>query len=746
MTTNESVQKYNALISRKKRVAIKRGIQIKEGDLNPQLFGFQKWLVRWALSIGKCALLAECGLGKTPMQLEWAKKVAEHTGGNILILCPLAVAAQTVKEGNKFNTTVTHCRTAKDIREGINITNYERLAEFDGLEFAGVVLDESSILKSFDGKTKQMLCERFSETPFKLCCTATPAPNDFDELGQHAEFLGWLSAAQMRATWFINDTMDTGAGWRLKGHAKGDFWKWVASWAACVGKPSDIGFSDEGYDLPALKMIQHTVAVDYTIDRGEDLFRTAILSATNIHAEMRLTGPARVASAAALVNESKESWIVWCNTNYEADALKDAMPDAVEIRGSDTPERKEKEMESFLNGRTRVLISKPSISGYGVNIQMCARMVFVGLSYSFEDLYQATRRCWRFGQAREVECHVITAESEGAIVQTIQRKIQQHDTMKNDMKNAAKELTTATERTQNEKDDHTEASGKNWTYYHGDCVRGVSEMESESVGFSVFSPPFVDIFVYSDDVQDMGNCSGIEEFMDQFKILVSELYRVTKPGRLCAVHCLDIMTSKWKDGEIGLKNFSGAIVDAFMECDWLFHSRVTIWKDPVVEMQRTKALGLLHKQLLKDSSMSRTGNAEYLLVFRKPGVNAEPISHNRDEYPVELWQRDASPVWMDVRQTNVLNGRSAKGSQDERHICPLQLDVIERALRLWSNKGDIVLSPFGGIASEGFQAIKMGRKFIGFELKESYWKEGQKYLEMAESEAGCDLFEAMALT
>lgn len=928
--TKDLIKKYDALIEKKKRRPVHVGFDVDE--LNPMLFPFQDWLVRWALRVGRAALFAECGLGKTPMQLEWAHRVHKHTDGDALILCPLAVAAQTVREGQKFGIEVTHCRRQEDVRRGINIVNYERLDGFDASQFSAVILDESSILKSFDGSTKTMLCEMFDRTPFKLACTATPAPNDFDELGQHSEFLGWLSAAQMRATWFINDTSETAAAWRLKGHAKKDFWRWVATWGACVGKPSDIGFPDEGYDLPKLHMKQHVVSVDYTESRGEDLFRVADLSATNIHREMRITTPARVASAAALVNESREPWVVWCNTNYEADELKAAIPDGLEVRGNDSADYKETASEWFrgeicecelkrrgfgnklaacgslsmpriaevsitqtpnierpeksrvsairdmgsntteptrqsgrepqsserrstqdaenftvsnpkegsppkqqasngsnktlekgkpsdfvsldspltnLNGCSainaadaqsaeatktsrlltiatqpekfadcfatgaitgsessktaknfsiepscicggiksrRILLSKPSIFGYGLNFQHCARSVFVGLSYSFESLYQAIRRTWRFGQTREVECHIVTAESEGAIVQTIQRKISQHDAMKTEMQSASKELSIPEKRKTRRVIDHTRAEGKNWTLYHGDCVRGVATLPDSSVHLSVFSPPFVDLFTYSDDEQDMGNCNGLEEFMEAFHMLVDELHRVTMPGRLCAVHCLDLMSSKWKDGEIGLKNFSGEIVDAFMERGWLFHSRVTIWKDPVVEMQRTKALGLLHKQLKKDSAMSRTGNAEYVCVFRKPGTNPEPISHTNDTYPVELWQRDASPVWMDVRQGNVLNGKAARAEQDERHICPLQLDVIERVIRLWSNPGDLVLSPFAGIASEGFQAIKMGRKFVGFELKESYWKEGQKYLEMAEAESGCDLFELVGQT
>lgn len=700
-------------------------------------FPFQIWLILWALRVGRAAIFAECGLGKTPMQLVWAWCVAKFTGGNVLILCPLAVAAQTVREGEKFGIKVNPCKTAADIKPGINITNYEKLEHFDACEFIGVVLDESSIIKSFTSKTKTQLCERFKDTLYKLCCTATPAPNEHDELGNHSEFLGWMSNAQMRATWFINDTMNTG-DWRLKKHARTDFWRWVASWAACVSKPSEIGFSDEGYGLPKLTVQQHTVEVDYSEERADgELFRIATLSATTMHKEKRLTLTERCAKLAEIVSaEPNEKWLIWCDLNDEQDELEKLFGDkCVSIRGGAKDSDILKWEHDWRCGDVQIMLSKGEIFGFGMNWQHCARVGYVSINYSFEKFYQTLRRSWRFGQTREVFCHITAAESEGPIIQTIKRKIEQHEEMKKEMKIAAKEIVKGKKKEKVCSDKLIVATGESWRMTNGDCVRGMAAMPAESIHFSVWSPPFVDLFTYSEDLQDHGNCKTMEEFMEAFDFVVSEVFRTTMPGRLCAVHCLDLMSAKWKEGFIGLKNFSGAIVDAFMDKGWLFHSRVTIWKDPVTEMQRTKALGLLHKQLLKDSSMSRVGNAEYLCVFRKPGENPIPISHERDEYPVELWQRDASPVWMDVRQTEVLNGHGGREVNDERHICPLQLDVIERAIRLWSNKGETVLSPYGGIGSEGYQAILMGRKYIGFELKPSYWKEAQKYLAKAEMEA-----------
>lgn len=286
-----------------------------------------------------------------------------------------------------------------------------------------------------------------------------------------------------------------------------------------------------------------------------------------------------------------------------------------------------------------------------------------------------------------------------------------------------------------------DAHGEKWSAYHGDAVDVISQMPSSSLGLSVYSPPFANLFVYSDSAADMGNCADHQEFVTHYGYLLRELERVTMPGRLTAVHCSDIPTTKWKDGMIGIHDLSGDIVRAHAAAGWVLHSRITIWKCPVVEMTRTKALGLLHKQLLKDSGRSRQGMADYLLVFRKPGDNPAPISHIKAEFPVEQWQQWASPVWMDIDQGRTLNVRMARDAADERHLCPLQLDVIERALVLWSNPGDVVLSPFMGVGSEGFCAVKMKRRFVGVELKESYFTHACRYLAEAEAESAT-LFDA----
>lgn len=270
---------------------------------------------------------------------------------------------------------------------------------------------------------------------------------------------------------------------------------------------------------------------------------------------------------------------------------------------------------------------------------------------------------------------------------------------------------------------------ENFNLINGDCIEGLQSLESDSIHFSVFSPPFADLYTYSDNIADLGNCKDYNEFFEHFNFLTPELYRVMIQGRLVAVHCMDLPIQKGKEGYIGLRDFSGMLIKNFQDNGFIYHSRITIWKDPVIEMQRTKALGLLHKQLKKDSSMSRVGNPDYVLLFRKDGENPIPI---KQDISVDLWQRYASPVWFDINQGNTLQRESAREDQDEKHICPLQLDVIERLIVLYSNKGEMVLSPFAGIGSEGYSAIKLGRKFTGFELKESYYKQAKQNLINAE--------------
>lgn len=410
---------YDAFLERKAILAQPSGFTVETEELNTSAFDYQKAITRWALQRGKAAIFSRYGTGKTLMQLDWAQRVAEHTDGDVLILAPLAVARQTQSEGRKFGVSVTVARSQTDLAPGINVTNYELLHKFDCSRFAGVVLDESSILKHIESKTRTALFEAFARTPYKLCCTATPSPNDHVELGGHAEFLGLLSQSEMLATFFTHDGGDT-SKWYLKQHARADFWRWVASWAVMLRTPADLGYDDSRFQLPPLRMHQHTVDVDEPTQGA--LFAMEALTLTDRRSARRDSLAARVQVAADLANGDTDQWMIWCNLNDESAALKAAIPGAVEVKGADSPEHKERAMVDFAEGRLRVMVSKPSICGFGMNFQICHKMAFVGLSDSFEEMDQALHRCYRYGQTETVDCHVIVAETEGAVTRNIQRK------------------------------------------------------------------------------------------------------------------------------------------------------------------------------------------------------------------------------------------------------------------------------------------------------------------------------------
>jgi hypothetical protein len=428
---------YQTFLESKRISMPPSGFDISKDQLNPLMFEFQKDITKWNLAKGKSADFAGTGLGKTPIQTEFGRQIA-LVGGDTLILAPLAVSLQTVREAAKFGISANLCESQNDVQPGINITNYERLHRFDTKKFAAAVLDESSILKAYSGKTRTSIIEAFRYTPYKLACTATPAPNDYMELGNHAEFLGVMTRAEMLSTFFVHDGGDT-SKWRLKGHAIKSFWEWVSSWAVMLTKPSDLGYSNDGFDLPPLRLHQITVDVPCS---AESLLP---IDARTLQERLRARRDSledRVKACADIVNNWPEaSWLIWCNLNDESGSLTRAINQAVEIRGSDKPEDKEERMIGFSRGTIKKLVTKPSIAGFGMNWQHCSKMAFVGLSDSFEEYYQAVRRCWRFGQQYPVDVYVITAETEGAVVANIQRKECDFETMLSGMISATQEIT-----------------------------------------------------------------------------------------------------------------------------------------------------------------------------------------------------------------------------------------------------------------------------------------------------------------
>ncbi len=699
----------------------------------PDLFDFQSSIVDWACRRGRAAIFADTGLGKTAMQLAWADQVVKHTGNPVLILAPLCVAQQTVREAERMQIDgVRYARTkALVIGSRIVVTNYEMMDHFDPSYFSGIVLDESSILKSLDGKMRTAIISRFSNTPYRLSCTATPSPNDYMELGNQAEFIGVMSRVEMLAQFFTHDGGDT-SKWILKGHGKVRFWEWLATWAVCIRSPSDLGFDGSRYELPPISFTQHTVDVQF-VKEGQ-LFGSVAQTLSERREAKRSSIKERVERVSALVNSDSDYWIVWCHLNDESSALTKSIPGAVEVTGSMDQKEKEDRIMAFSRGETRVIVSKPSIMGWGLNLQHCARMCFVGLDDSYESYYQSIRRCYRFGQKRPVEVHLVSGEGEGEILKNIKRKEAQAKEIASRMLEHMREFSQKEILGMSrETNDYTRKleSGDGWKLHLGDCVEVVKEIDSDSIDYTIFSPPFASLYTYSNSPRDMGNCRDHSEFYRHFEFLIGDLFRITKPGRLCSFHCMNIPSTITRDGVIGIIDFRGELIRLFVKHGWIFHSEVVIWKDPVTAMQRTKAIGLLYKQLKKDSCLSRQGIPDYLITMRKPGENLERVTKTESDFPVSVWQRYASPVWMDINPNKTLQFKSARENDDERHICPLQLEVIERGIELWSNRGDTVLSPFAGIGSEGYVAVQMGRKFVGAELKRSYFEVACRNLENA---------------
>lgn len=431
MSCSEQTLNYEKFIKSKELSVENTGFDVSKSELNPALFDYQKDIVKWALRKGKSAIFADCGLGKSLMQLEWAHQVVKHTGGKVLILAPLAVSSQTCREGKKFGIDATVVENQLQTKS-ISITNYEKLDHFVANEFVGIVLDESSILKSFTGKIRNDIISRFSNTPYKLACTATPSPNDYMELGNHSEFLGVMTRSEMLSMFFVHDGGET-SKWRLKGHAEQVFWEWLASWCVFIGNPSDLGYNESGFDLPELNVHQivvdgsKPVTYDMTLTERRQARRDSIVERCN--------------AAANLVNNSDDTWIVWCDLNDESEQLKSSIYDAIEVKGSDTVEHKTKSMLDFANGKLHCLIVKPKIGGLGLNWQNCHKMIFVGLSDSYESYYQAVRRCWRFGQNYPVDVYIIISSKEGCVAENIAEKQRKDEWMKSNMISLTRDIT-----------------------------------------------------------------------------------------------------------------------------------------------------------------------------------------------------------------------------------------------------------------------------------------------------------------
>lgn len=723
---------YQSFLDRKALIVHQFGRDVKPQEINPALFPFQKDMVIWAVKKGRAACFADTGLGKTLIQLEWGRLI----GGRGLIIAPLSVARQTVREGKeRLGLDVHYTRSSGDLTDGINITNYEMIEHFNASDFTWVVLDESSILKSIDGKTRKLLTDMFADTQYRLCCTATPAPNDVSEIGRHSEFLGILRDKEMLSMFFVNDMEKS---WRLKRHAVQPFYRWMASWAVAIRKPSDLGYNDAGYVLPGLNIEALYTPTNY-IPEGQ-LFFTGLHGITDRSKVRHETLEERVKAAAEMVNASSEQWIIWCGLNDESSALARAIPDAVEVEGSMDIEDKVAAIEGFQDGKHRVIVTKPKIAGMGMNFQNCHNMAFVGLNDSWEQYYQSIRRCYRFGQTSEVNVWIVLSDIEDEIYQNIVYKERESAQLMESLVKAMRGYTMDELAGVQKKFEYAtdEAEGNGWRLLLGDSCERMAELKDNSIDLSVYSPPFISLYTYTPTERDMGNSRDETQFFEQYSIIIKQLLRATRPGRNTCVHVQQVGATLGNDGYIGIKDFRGDVIRAYIANGWTFHGEVTIDKNPQIQAIRKKVKGLMFAQLEKDSAANRPAFADYILIFQKPGKNEVPVT---PEATREEWIQWAHPVWYDISETDVLNTQLAKGQEDERHICPLQLGLIERCIRLWSNKGEMVFDPFNGIGSTGHEAVRLGRRYTGIELKPEYFKTAIHNLENAERLSGSmDLF------
>lgn len=742
---------YIDFLASKRHFIKASGKTINRDAINPMLFDFQKDVVSWAIYKGRAAIFLDTGLGKTFIQLEWARLMGNRT----LIIAPLSVARQTVREGKKIDLDVKYIRHSNETDNDhlIFITNYEMVDNIDISLFDAVVLDESSILKAISSKTRKYLTELCKDIPYRLACTATPAPNDNIEIGNHAEFLGICTQAEMLAMFFINANKEhtyiidgksyrkkgsnaAGTEWRIKHHAERPFFEWLSSWAITMTKPSDLDYDDDGFILPKLSIKPRYVKSDYKPD--DTLFFVG-LKGINDRAKIRSqTIDDKLSEMANILAEHPDDqWLIWTGLDKESSIITSSIPGAVEVKGSDSPEYKAQSFEDFQDGKIKILITKPRIGGFGMNFQNAHNMIFFGLNDSWETWYQCIRREWRYGQTMPVNVYVILSELEEAIFQNIKRKDLMASRLRTGLITQIKryelgELKMATPT----KSDYAEKTikGDKFTAMLGDSALRIKEIDENSIDLSVYSPPFADLYTYTNSEHDLGNSRSADEFFAHYKFIIQEILRVTKPGRLTCVHVSDIPAMAQKDGYIGIKDFPGDVIRAYEDNGWIFTGRAFIQKNPQAQAIRTKSKALLFVQLRKDSSDSRPALVDQILLFKKPGINEIPINPvENGEMDNEKWIEWANGIWLGIQETDTLQYTTARDRDDEKHICPLQLGTIERCIKLYSNPGEIVLTPFMGIGSEIYQALKFGRRGIGIELKESYFNIAVKNLREIEA-------------
>lgn len=826
---------YQDFISKKVVTAHKSGFDIDPATLHPSLFPHQRDIVSWCVQGGCRAVFASFGLGKTRMAIETARQVIAREGGRALFIAPLGVRQEFTRvEGPAMGIDIRYCATMPEVEAADTpyiITNYERIRTGDILPdaFTVVSLDEASVLRSTGSDTFDVFMSTFTAVKYKYVYTATPSPNRYLELINYAHFLGIMDRGQALTRFFKRDSTKAG-NLTLYPHKEREFWFWLCSWAVMIYRPSDLGYSDAGYDLPEMRVIWHEIPADHskawdkTDESGQRyLLQHEAMGIVASATEKRETIGVRLEKARAIVAEygPGSNWLMWHHLEGERAAIERAFPESMSVYGSLDLDTREQRIIDFSEGRIRMLNTKPELSGSGCNFQRhCHQNIFLGINYDFNDFIQSLHRTHRFQQQHPVEVHIIHTETERAIVQELKAKWQRHLALQANMRAIVSEhglnnlaMVRSLQRAATVQ--RQQAEGQSWQFINNDCVQETTGMEENSVDLVLTSIPFSNHYEYTPNYLDFGHTDDDNHFFAQMDYLIPNLLRITRPGRICAVHVKDriFYGSQTGTGFSTVNPFHAKTMFAFMQHGWEYMGMAVIPTDVVAENNQTYRL--TYGEMLKDGTKMGFGSPEFLLVFRKPQSDKgkayadQPVTHDRGQYTLGRWQIDADAIWRssgnrlldltslvrmansdrglsavrkkfseffnragydyathvaladalgeagrlpkvfslvtpplspeqkqgiwdDITRMHTLNMNQARRKR-EQHVCPLQLDLIERVIERFSNPGDVVFDPFGGIASVPYMAVKMGRRGLATELNSDYWRDGCAYLREAEA-------------
>jgi len=833
--TVSGTDRYAEFLRAKIKMARYDGFDILHHEMHPALFGHQKEIVRWAVKGGNRGIFASFGLGKSIMQAEWCRLMSGLAGGPALITAPLGVRQELIRDAKLVGVDLQFIRSRAEMDPGhaFYLTNYEtvRDGKLDPRDFAAASLDEASVLRSYGSKTYQEFLPMFDSVPFKLVNTATPSPNRFKELIHYAGFLGQMDTGQALTRFFQRDSEKAG-NLTLYPHKEQEFWLWVSSWAVFIQKPSDLGFSDEGYDLPELDVRYHEVPTDYSTagaDRdGQTLmFNDPALGITAASAEKRNSLDSRVAKAAEIVAQDPDDhFVVWHDLEMERHAIQKAIPEAVSVWGSQDLDTREESIVAFGDGRFRILSTKPVIAGSGCNFQRhCHREIFTGIGFKFNDFIQAIHRIQRFQQPHRCRVDIIHSEAEREILRTLLHKWRQHNEMVQKMTEIIKkyglsQLAMKDVLARSIGIERIEVESDLFKVANNDCVAEAKLQPENSVDLIVTSIPFANHYEYTPSYNDFGHTEDNAHFWEQMDFLTPELLRILAPGRIYCCHVKDRIL-------FGNVTGAGAPTVSPFHAEALFHGRkhgfdymgmITVITDVVRENNQTYRLGW--SEQCKDGTKMGVGSPEYVLIFRKPqtdrsrGYADVPVVKSKTEYTRAQWQVDAhafwrssgnrqmtaeelaalgpeklarlfteqsltgvydydthvrigkeldargalpstfmslapgshhSEVWHDISRMRTLNGNQAQRNV-QQHVCPLQFDIVDRLIERYSNRGETVYDPFGGLMTVPYRAILKGRRGGASELNPAYFLDGVHYLKSAERDVSMPgLFDAIEL-